>query len=163
MCAGGEAALGSPFPPDLFPRFPATSWGRCRCPHLSLALGCGDRDSLSCHPGDQLGLSASSEPRVPEALPPPCPARSSQHQQSPPREESGGEDGPAAVHPVLQTWVPGTAVLHTPRHPKQRGPCAEAEPGHELSMGATSCGGSLQQPHSRWDPWGTPGWLHRRW
>lgn len=52
VCGGGEAALQ----PGLslssrFLRFPASSWGKAECPHLSPALGHGDRDSSSCHAG----------------------------------------------------------------------------------------------------------------
>lgn len=36
-------------------------------------------------------------------------------------EESGGEDGPRSVHPVLPAWVPAWCLWH----PIRRGPCAE--------------------------------------
>lgn len=138
-----------------FPNSPPPPGAEPGVPTFPLPWGVGTGTACPVTPGTSWDSAHPQSPRCRRPCRLCARLRSSRHRQSPPGEESGGEDRPAAVHPVLQTWAPGTVLLRTPRHPRQRGPCTGAEPGQGISMGATSCGGSLQQPHFRWDPWGT--------
>lgn len=152
-----------------FPDSPPPPGAEPGVPTFSLPWGVGTGTACPVTPGTSWDSAHPQSPRCRRPCRLCARLRSSRHRQSPPGEESGGEDRPAAVHPVLQTWVPGTVVPRTPRHPKQRGPCTGAEPGrdfhgcHQLRWvpaAATLQVGSLgDTTDGRWVPGWVAGWV----